>query len=115
MQKAELESMDIDALMALRGGVDARLNQERERMAKALSAMGVKVIYEGRGRLHSALKGRKAEVKYRGPAGETWAGRGARPRWLTALMKEGHKINEYSVNHVAAVRKTAVTKRSRRG
>jgi DNA-binding protein H-NS len=30
----------------------------------------------------SALRGKKVAPKYRGPPGETWAGRGAKPRWL---------------------------------
>jgi DNA-binding protein H-NS len=45
----------------------------------------------------SGLRGVKIAPKYRGPAGETWAGRGAEPRWLTALLKEGHSIEEYAI------------------
>jgi DNA-binding protein H-NS len=37
------------------------------------------------------LKGRKAPPKYRGPNGETWAGRGLTPKWMTALEKKGKK------------------------
>lgn len=32
----------------------------------------------------SPLKGRKAPVKYTGPNGETWSGRGRTPKWYTA-------------------------------
>jgi DNA-binding protein H-NS len=35
--------------------------------------------------------------KYRGPGGETWAGRGATPRWLAALLKEGHSIEKFAI------------------
>jgi hypothetical protein len=41
------------------------------------------------GGVGSALKGRKVPPKYRSPSGETWAGRGARPRWLVAAIKGG--------------------------
>ena len=37
------------------------------------------------------LKGKKALPKYRGPNGETWAGRGLTPRWMTALEQKGKK------------------------
>ena len=43
------------------------------------------------------MKGIKIAPKYRGPGGETWAGRGATPRWLTALVKEGHSIEEFLI------------------
>jgi DNA-binding protein H-NS len=37
-------------------------------------------------------------VKYRGPHGETWAGRGRLPRWLAILEGEGHNREEYRVS-----------------
>lgn len=43
------------------------------------------------------MKGVKVPPKYRGPGGETWAGRGATPRWLAALIKEGHSIEEFLI------------------
>jgi DNA-binding protein H-NS len=67
----------------------------------------------GSGR-RSAMKGRKVAPKFRGPGGETWAGRGARPRWLTALIKEGRKIDEFAINKLAVARKGTVAKKSRR-
>jgi DNA-binding protein H-NS len=59
-----------------------------------------------RGRPHRAqvlaakahpLKGQKAAPKYRGPNGETWAGRGLAPRWLTALEKKGKKRESFFI------------------
>ncbi|MBR1280353.1 H-NS family nucleoid-associated regulatory protein [Bradyrhizobium sp. AUGA SZCCT0283] len=37
--------------------------------------------------------------KYRNPAqpSETWSGRGKQPRWLTAALKTGHKIEEFVI------------------
>jgi DNA-binding protein H-NS len=43
------------------------------------------------------LKGTKAAPKYRGPNGETWAGRGLAPRWLTALEKKGKKRDAFLI------------------
>lgn len=36
-------------------------------------------------------------VKYRGPAGETWSGRGMTPRWLAALVAQGKAKEEFAV------------------
>jgi len=61
----------------------------------------------GRG---SALKGRTVAPKYRGPNGETWASRGAMPRWLSALIKEGHSVEEFLIG-VGGKRKPAAAKK----
>ena len=48
---------------------------------------------------YGARRGRSgagsAAVKYRGPHGETWSGRGRLPRWLSILEGEGHNREEY--------------------
>jgi DNA-binding protein H-NS len=36
-------------------------------------------------------------VKYRGPHGETWSGRGRLPRWLSSLEGEGRNREEFRV------------------
>lgn len=47
----------------------------------------------------SARKGkisrRAAAVKYRGPGGETWSGRGKQPVWLRTLLDAGRKIEDF--------------------
>jgi DNA-binding protein H-NS len=62
-----------------------------------LSRLGVEIGSRTWGR-KSALSGRKVAPKYRGPAGETWAGRGARPRWLVAAVKEGKKLENFLID-----------------
>jgi DNA-binding protein H-NS len=46
----------------------------------------------------SALRGRKVPAKYRSPSGETWAGRGAKPRWLVDAMKGGKKLDDFLID-----------------
>jgi DNA-binding protein H-NS len=46
----------------------------------------------------SPLAGRKVEPKYRGPNGETWAGRGRAPRWLAELEAKGRKRESFLIN-----------------
>jgi DNA-binding protein H-NS len=39
----------------------------------------------------------KPKVTHRGPNGETWTSRGAKPRWLSALIAEGKNPDDYRV------------------
>ena len=103
MAAADLKKMDVDELLALRADVDRMLAEKREDLVRQLSRLGDEGEIKRRGRPPggagrvSAMKGVKVPPKYQGPGGETWAGRGATPRWLTALIKEGHSIEEFSV------------------
>ncbi len=36
-------------------------------------------------------------VKYRGPDGETWSGRGLTPRWLSALISQGGEKDDFLI------------------
>lgn len=38
-----------------------------------------------------------APIKFRGPNGETWSGRGLTPRWLKALEARGKKRDQFAV------------------
>jgi DNA-binding protein H-NS len=40
---------------------------------------------------------RLVAAKYRGPDGQTWSGRGLTPRWLNALVAQGHKKEEFAI------------------
>lgn len=44
-------------------------------------------------------KGSASPAKYRGPNGETWSGgRGRKPRWVTAALKEGRSLEEFAIS-----------------
>jgi DNA-binding protein H-NS len=104
MARANLSSMDVQELLNLRKRVDATLAQRRTDLEKQLRELGshqdgARVV---RGRGSSPLTGRKVAAKYRGPDGETWAGRGAKPRWLVAAMKEtGKKVEDFLIDKSA--------------
>jgi len=103
MAKVNLSQMTVEALMDLRKRIDEVLLQRRAEIQKQLDAIamlgGERVARKGR--RASALKGRKVPPKYRGPSGETWAGRGARPRWLVAAIKGGKKLNDFLIDKSA--------------
>ena len=119
MAAINLKGMDVDALLALRADIDKRLGQKRSELEKQLSRLSAE---SGRAagnfltglRRRSALKGRKVAPKYRGPGGETWAGRGARPRWLSALIKQGRKLDEFAIDKVFAARKGRKARRKKK-
>ena len=87
MPNVNLSRMTVEALMDLRKRVDETLNERRAELQMQLERMalvgGARVV-RGRG---SPLRGKKVPPKYRSPSGETWAGRGAKPRWLVAAKK----------------------------
>jgi DNA-binding protein H-NS len=120
MPAINLKAMDVDALLSLRADIDKKLGEKRSELEKQLSRLGAENNGSGHARAargwgrRSAMKGRKVPPKYRGPGGETWAGRGARPRWLAALLKQGRKLEEFAIDKAAAARKRVVAKKSRR-
>ena len=102
MTNVNVKDMDVDTLLELRGEVDRTLTERTRDLQRQLDLLGEGRRRPGRPAVRrsgrtSALRGVKIAPKYRGPAGETWAGRGAQPRWLTALLKEGHSIEEYAI------------------
>ena len=103
MPKVNLSGMNVEALMDLRKRVDETLLERRAELQTQLARMGAVVggaRVVGRGG-RSILKGRKVPPKYRGPSGETWAGRGARPRWLVAAIKGGKKLDDFLIDKSA--------------
>src|SRR5215813_6371334 len=112
MPKVNLSRMTVEALMDLRKRVDEMLLEHRAELQQQLeriALVGGRRIVRGDG---SALKGRKLSPKYRGPSGETWAGRGAKPRWLVAAIKSGKKLDDFLIDKSA--RKGRKKRRSKR-
>jgi len=116
MPKVNLSGMSVEALMDLRKRVDqmlferrAELEKQLESMDRAIALVGNRRVVRGGG---SVLKGRKVPPKYRGPSGETWAGRGAKPRWLVAAIKGGRELDDFLIDKSA--RKLRKKRRSKR-
>jgi DNA-binding protein H-NS len=94
MPKPNLSAMSVDALLKLRQDIDKALDRKASELRSQLSMLGVAAE---RRRQAGPLKGRKVPPKYRSPSGETWAGRGARPRWLVAAIKRGKKMEHFLI------------------
>jgi DNA-binding protein H-NS len=112
--KVNLKSMSIEKLSDLKRRVDAalsaRVGEERRSLEARLNGLSQinSPAIRTKG-MRGAPRG-KVAPKYRNPANpaETWAGRGLKPRWLTAAMKSGKKLEHFAI---AAKSKTTATKR----
>ena len=109
MPKINVPGMNVEALIDLQKRVDALLRKHRaeiekdlERVDRAIDVVeGARIARRG----GSVLKGKKVPPKYRSRSGETWAGRGARPRWLVAAIKDGKKIDDFLIDKSAQKRR----------
>src|SRR6476661_9400465 len=103
MAKTNLGSMSVEQLLQLRDDVGKELNRKSTELRSQLARLGGEIVpSRGRG---SAMKGRKVAPKYRDRAGNTWAGRGAKPRWLVAAIKEGKKLEDFAIEKTATARR----------
>ena len=98
-QQAELEKQIADTLRAERAGI---VQQIKAMMAE--HGLTVADLSAGKpGRPPKAVSGetaptRKVAPKYRDPdTGETWSGRGLKPKWLTAAIENGRTLEEFAV------------------
>ena len=100
-RRPSLASMSVPELLELRDNVAKALSQKAGDLHRQLAALGEDVGATRGRRGGSAMKGKKVAAKYRGPDGETWAGRGAMPRWMAAAIKEGKKRDDFLIDKSA--------------
>lgn len=48
-------------------------------------------------RASKVVKGSKIAPKYRDASGNTWTGRGLKPRWLAAALQAGRKLEDFAI------------------
>jgi DNA-binding protein H-NS len=98
MANVNLSGMNVEALMDLRKRIEEMLVEHRAKLIEQLERIAVvgvaRVVRGGR----SVLKGRKVPPKYRSRSGETWAGRGAKPKWMVEALKRGKKIEDFLID-----------------
>jgi DNA-binding protein H-NS len=86
-----LKGMNVQALLSLRTQIDERLAELRKELTKQLAAL------DGQAKGKGSMKGRKVPPKYRSPQGDTWAGRGARPKWMVEALKKGRRMDDFLI------------------
>ncbi|BAT59511.1 H-NS histone family protein [Variibacter gotjawalensis] len=92
-----LSRLSEDELLALRSSVQAALEKKRTAYEAALTLIERSLGGSPGRRKRGVKKGTKLSIKFRGPNGEQWTGRGLRPRWLTLLIKKGRKLEDFAV------------------
>lgn len=78
----------------------ARVKAEAEGLGLSLADLAPTSQPARRGRKPREDKGTRASppVKYRGPNGETWTGRGRQPNWLGKMEAQGRHRDEFFVD-----------------
>ena len=104
MAKTNLGSMSVEQLLQLRDDVGKELIRKTVVLRSQLARLGGEIA-SSRGPGGSVLRGKKVPPKYRDRSGNTWAGRGAKPRWLVAAIKEGKKLEGFAVEKTTPGRK----------
>jgi DNA-binding protein H-NS len=120
-----LKTMSIAKLQALKSQVDAaitdKVKSRRQELETELAKLGG--ISGGGKRGRPAGRGRMGLVapKYRNPenSAETWAGRGLQPRWLSAAIKSGKKLEDFLIpgaviTRASAAKPTKTTRKARK-
>ena len=100
-KKSSFASLSNEALCKLRDEIAALLNSRAENLRRELDQLtGGAVAHDGK--VNGAVDASKAQrkkiaPKYRGPAGDTWTGRGIKPRWLASALNEGKKLEDFLI------------------
>jgi DNA-binding protein H-NS len=112
-RKINLDALSVDEMWELHEQIgqvlSARLTSEKRELEKRLAQLRREsemhsVSTEALGVRRERRKYPRVYPKYRNPdePSETWSGRGKQPRWLTAALKTGHKIEEFMISKAEA-------------
>lgn len=97
-QAAELEKQLSQARKEERSGVIAQIKTLMAEHGLTAADLEGKVRSAGGPKEKSSTAGRTVAPKYRDPAsGSTWTGRGLKPKWLTAALDAGKKIEDFTI------------------
>jgi DNA-binding protein H-NS len=105
MKSDILKSMSTDELWKLHQSVVTLLARKIEAERAILEARLQKLsAATGIGQNHERSAYPKVAPKYSNPQNrkETWAGRGKLPRWLTAQLRSGRKLDDFLIRRTSA-------------
>lgn len=108
-KKIDLDAMSVDEMWSLHEKIgqvlSVRLTSEKRELEKRLAQLRREnemhsVTTEAPDVPRERRKYPRVYPKYQNPnePSETWSGRGKQPRWLTAALKTGHKIEEFMIS-----------------
>jgi DNA-binding protein H-NS len=103
MKPHDLKSMSEDELWSFHERVvsvlAAKISVEKGRLEQRLRQLGKDVLTSDEQVSRARRRYPKVVPKYRNPKqpSETWAGRGKKPRWLTAQLRSGKKLDDFRI------------------
>ncbi len=100
MRRINWDGMSIDELWTLQKKIAETL-AERIADKRRILEERLRKLPEPLGGQRSARPYPKVLPKYRNPdrPSETWSGRGKQPRWLTAQLRSGKRIDDFLIAH----------------
>jgi len=109
MESNNLKSMSVDQLWRLHEALVVELGRKIAAEKATLEQRLRKLGFGGPGTSHDRDRRPypKVHPKYRNPKNpsETWAGRGKQPRWLTAQLRSGKKLDDFLIRQTQAERR----------
>src|SRR5258706_3826749 len=76
---------------------DDKLSTPMKTKATGQKAVSAKVVAKKGTPKNASRKGIPVAIKYRDDEGNTWTGRGSKPRWLVAAFEKGRKAEDFAV------------------
>jgi DNA-binding protein H-NS len=99
-QAAALEAQAEQQKSAARQGVLAQVKAVIAEHGFSATDLGLKAGKAGRplkaGRSHPSA-GKKVTVKFKDAQGNTWTGRGVKPRWLSSALQNGATLQSFAI------------------
>jgi DNA-binding protein H-NS len=96
MSYKELQDLELRLRRAKASAQERARSEVRQKAESIITAAGFRVsdVFGGRGG-----KGRTVAAKYVNPddPSQTWTGRGRKPRWLAAKLKEGERMEKFLI------------------
>jgi DNA-binding protein H-NS len=108
MKRSDFEILSTEALWILRGKIvatlTAKINSEKKVLEDRLSQLNGRLRVDQTSETPERRPYPTVFPKFRNPEqpSETWAGRGKKPRWLTAQLKSGKQIDDFRIDLAAA-------------
>jgi DNA-binding protein H-NS len=104
MKPRDLKSMSVEELWSLHELVSAalarKINAKTAKLDRRLRQLALGAVsHNGKKISHARRPYPRVYPKYRNPAepSETWAGRGKKPRWLSAQLELGKQIDDFLI------------------
>jgi DNA-binding protein H-NS len=120
MNPHNLKSMSVDELWSLHELVVSvlarKISSEQAGLEQKLRELGQNTPDSIKKVSHARRPYPQVFPKYRNPVrpSETWAGRGKQPRWLTAELRSGKKLDDFRIQPASSAAAQGSGRRSKR-